>query len=283
MKPGEHGGDGPPAGGEPAWARLEWERRRGYRAQGPETREAARLLATGRVRCTDPEGIPGIDGAWYSPARFRVYSSSSYDPAVVVTTMTGFAEVVDDFASEAARDGWLAGRAPSGPGPLASTLDGPPCRTAREEALLAWLLRHGTHPGHAPGQLRPEAFTTWSRQEAYLAWRGSGPGKSMAQVEAVLERRLASAPDWAAPDIGAPGERTVPGYLRRLAATPVTEGQASAALRDLARADAQAVQAARHAAAPAPRPGAAPAAGTGSLLTPPPPPGPDGPGPCHRM
>jgi hypothetical protein len=266
------------AGAELEAVRAEWEERYVARPQTWALRDALDLLASGRARRTDPDGVAGLDGAWYQKADFRLYSSAFRDPAVVVTTISGAVEVVTAFASEKARDGWLADRACGGTGPLVSALDGPPSRAAREEIALAGLLRNGRPAAEPPGRLRPETFTTYSRSEIYLAWRDAAPGSTVAEVAARLERRLLRAPDWGAVDVGERGQRTAPGYLQRIAATPVTEEQAGAALDALLSEDATLVASARPPAAstairPAPR--------AVSLISPPRP-GPE-PGPAPRM
>jgi hypothetical protein len=201
----------------------------------------------------------------------------------VVTTRAAAVEIVTGFASQAARDAWLADRAHGNSGPLASVTGGPPSRAAREELALAWLLHCGKPDGPLPDWLRAQLFTTYSRSEIFLAWNDASPGATLADVAAALDRRLLRAPDWGAADIGMPGERTVPAYLRRIAATPVTEDQASTAFHDLVLEDTALAPPERprpRGLGPRPGPDAAPAP---APLIPPPGSAPGGPGQVPRI
>jgi hypothetical protein len=223
---------------------MEWIARCESRPLTRAQRDALDLAGNGQARrdepgtLTGPDGTRGIDGAWYKAARFRLRPGFHYDPAVIVTTMAGTAEVVTGFRSEGDRASWLADRTHDNPGPLTSALTGVRSRAGQEELVLAWLLSRPRLDAPAPDGLGPRLFTTHSRAEIFRAWEQAWPGASGDEVAAVLDVRLLVAPDWAAADVGAPGQRTAPAYLRRLAATPVTEARAAAALRNLASEDA---------------------------------------------
>jgi hypothetical protein len=260
--------------------RSDWERRYEARPRTRAQREADGMLASCRVRRADAAGLGGIDGALYTRAGFRLYSSTVVEPVVVVTTLAGTTEVVTGFRGQRERDAWLADRSPGRDGALVSALDGPSCRAAREELVLARLLRH-QRPGVVLDWPRPETFTTYSRSEIFQAWHDAPPGATAPQVAGQLDRRLLRAPSWGDCDVGAPGARTAPAYLHRLAATPVTEARAAAALHDLAVEDATPAGTVTHTGAV---PGPAPRATHLRLVQPPPAPGthPD-PGPAPRF
>jgi hypothetical protein len=273
---GEPAGQRQPSGRELGDARREWEQRYRDRPETTAEREAVTLLSTRRVRPDDHARARGMDGAWYAASAFRLYSSTFDDPAVTVITRAQAVEIVTGFASPAARDEWLADRMPGRAGPLASALDGPPSRAAREELVLAWLLRAAAPAAPLPDWLPSRTFTTYSRSEILLALRETGLGAPPAEFAAALDRRLRLAPDWAAADIGPRGARTVPAYLHRIAATPVSEERSADALRQLAIEDATLAPPAR------PRTvitGLRPAPGRAQSPQPPRLPGPDGPYP----
>jgi hypothetical protein len=108
-----------------------------------------------------------------------------------------------------------------------------------EEQVLAWLLRNEGGSGEG---WRPQAFTTYSRSEIFLAWRAvSQSGRCSSGdtrlVEAELGTRLLRAPGWAVAEIGWPRGQNTIAYLRRLVVTPVTTTMAQLAARQLVSQD----------------------------------------------
>ena len=227
----------------------------------------------------------GIDGALYAPADFFPGPGASAAPAVLITAPVPAAgEVVTGFGSREDRSCWLTDRSLSQPGlPLYGCLAGPECRTAREERVLAWLLRR-PHGAPDPWPDLPAAlFTTAVRPQILLAWRDLAARTARRDdtlADAALRSRLRRVPGWAEISDG-PDGRGSSLYLFRLASTPVTRESAESAAAWLAARDktAIAVQAflpgtADQAAAPEPDPAAdAPP----TLLEAPPGPGPGGP------
>jgi hypothetical protein len=210
----------------------EWRNRYANRPRSEaESRVLAQLSARRVVTAAAEEGMPGIDGAWYGRADLLTDTGSR--PVVIMTTRAGLADIVDGFASEQARQAWLDDRAPGRTGPLASCGTGPPCRAVHEEQVLAWLLQNRGGSGEG---WKPQAFTTYSRSEIFLAWLTAarvGPGADSAHVQAELERRLLRAPRWAAGDVGWPFGQDAVAYLHRLTVTPVATMMAQSAARQL--------------------------------------------------
>ena len=214
-------------------------------ARRPPTAEERRAEAQIRAREVVESGQAehGVDGAWYT----RAYYPRSGTPAVVVTT-SALTEIVATFANKAEAQAWLDSRTPQAAGPLRTTATGPVTRTAREEELLAFLIRE---PGAGVGASALAGSATWTthlRAELFAAWRwltaeGGAPGYGV--IAEAFGRRLLRAPGTAAEDIGWPGATRAMVYLQRLATTPVTEAQARASAEAIAQADA--------AAAPSPR------------------------------
>jgi hypothetical protein len=223
-------------GAELRAARREWQDRYARRPRTEAEIRALTWMSSGSVRTEDNEGMRGADGAWYHAA--ALMTDSGTIPAVVMTTRAGFAEVVEGFAAGAAMRAWLQDRAPGTTGPLESCATGPACRAIWEEQVLSWLLQNGGGSGKA---WRPQAFTTDSRSEIFLAWRAvsqSTPnGGDSRLIEAELGTRLLRAPGWAVAEIGWPRGHNTLAYLRRLAVTPVTTTMAQVAARQLVNQD----------------------------------------------
>jgi len=239
-----------------------WAGRFAARRVTASERDGLRLIEENAVRpVTGPDGVQGgglgADGARYTPATATVPEGAGI-PAVIVTTHAGTAEVVTGFSRNFGRDDWLADRLAPAPGssglpssasPLRSSTDGPACRTAWEEAALAWLLnddRPGS--GRAP-KLGERCFTTCTRAEIYLAWRDASDRESghptAASVREELALRMLRAPGWAAPFTGWPFGHRALAYFDRIAATPVGRFQGGVACRALVCEDAEALQAVR--------------------------------------
>jgi hypothetical protein len=211
-----------------------WHARYATRPPTEAERQAEAKLRTGEVTESGQAG-QGIDGAHYT----RAYYPRSGKPAIVITTSALTEEVVN-FANREDALAWLVSRSPEAAGPLRTPPGGPATRTAREEELLAYLIRE-------PGAVRELAaltgaatWTTHLRAEVFAAVRwltadGGDPGFGV--IAAAYQRRLLRAPGTAASDIGWPGATRAMSYLHRLAATPATEVQAAAAARELAAAD----------------------------------------------
>lgn len=198
----------------------------------------------GRTRPDQPPyRVTGIDGT-RSLAVTLVRRDGGRDGAVLSLTDAGFLETVSGFPGPYDRQAWLDGREygrvpgadglPRTPVPLAApgSLAGP------EERVLAWLLRE---PGAARGAatlLQARSFSAYSRAETFLAWRSvaeRNPVPPLAEVRYELARRLLRAPDWAAGSVGWPFGHIGLAYFDRLAVTPVTPGQATAALDTVTR------------------------------------------------
>jgi hypothetical protein len=261
-------------GAELRAAHREWRDRYANRPRTEAEVRAMTWMSGGRIRTAGNEGVTGADGAWYHVADLMTESGTV--PAVVMTTRSGFVEVVDGFAADSAMRAWLRDRARGRTGPLASCATGPACRAMWEEQVLAWLLQNGGGSGEG---WRPQAFTTYSRSEIFLAWRavsqGTFSGADIRLVEGELDRRLLRAPGWAIAEIGWPRGQNTIAFLGRLAVTAVTTTTAQLAARQLVSQD-RAVRrpgSKMSADRPSPAPGgeAAQVAATQFLLEPPPP------------
>ena len=258
--------------GELRAAAPAWYQRYAARPQtGPEQIAAAKIR-NGEVVESKATG-QGIDGAHYAMA----YYPRSGKPAIVITTSAMTEEIIN-FANTQDAAAWLAARSTEITGPLPTSATGPASRTAREEELLAFLVRDAGRGTRLAGTAGPATFTTHLRAELFAAVRwttavGGTPGYSV--IADAYGRRLLRAPADIAQDIGWPDATRAMAYLNRLAATPVTESQAAAAAGMLAAVDTAASQArqlmtapspaARHASAVTPTPGER------RLLQPPPP------------
>jgi hypothetical protein len=216
-------------------------------AERPRTKDdviVATLLGTGTVQCSPDEGMPGVDGAWYQEADFfepkGAAAEAKAEPVVVVTTTVPTIEIVGPFGSAAERYAWLSDRSLSRPGTaLTSSAAGPDCRLAHEERALEWLLHLGLGERDPWPGLRADMFSTDSRSEIFLAWRGL-ESRTVRRydwlVEAELMSRLLRAPAWATESIGAQGSLAST-YLYRLAHTPVSRTDAEISVRFLFDAD----------------------------------------------
>lgn len=260
-----------------------WHRRYATRPQTQPERIAAGQIRNGDVVESGHAG-PGIDGAHYS----RAYYPRSGKPAVVITTSAMTEEIVN-FANTRDAAAWLAARSAGITGPLPTSVTGPASRTAREEELLAFLVRDPGQSARLAGMAGPATFTTHLRAELFAALRwvsagGGTPGYSV--IAGAYGRRLLRAPADAAGDIGWPDATRAMAYLNRLVVTPVTESQATAAAGLLASVDGAASQPSRQMSAAAPAaqraPAVTPAPGERRLLQQPPAllPGRGSPAPC---
>ena len=178
----------------------------------------------------------GVDGATYTHADYAG-PPGTVGPAVIVRNSAGQTETVA-FGDRAAARAWLAGRARDGTGPLPTTADGPACRTAWEEAVLARLLAD-PHDDQLRALAAERAWTSHLRAELHLAMR---PGyiikhPDQNQVRSSFAYRMLRAPGWALALTGWPDAHHAMRYLDRLAATPVTKAQALTAAQALAAAD----------------------------------------------
>ena len=250
-----------------------WHSRYATRPQTQPERAAEERIRSGDVVESGHAG-QGIDGAHYA----RAYYPRSGKPAVVITTSAMTEEIVN-FANTADAAAWLASRSAGVTGALRTSVTGPASRTAREEELLAFLVREPGQSTRLAGMAGPATFTTHLRAELFTALRwvtaaGGTPGYSV--IAEAYGRRLLRAPAAVAADIGWPDATRAMAYLHRLATTPVSGAQAEAAATLLATADATAASQARQqltAAAPAARhaPAVTPAPGERRSLQPPPP------------
>jgi hypothetical protein len=237
--------------GELQAAAPAWHARYTARPQTQHERAAAEQIRSGHVVESGHAG-QGIDGAHYA----RAYYPRSGKPAVVITTSAMTEEIVN-FANTADAAAWLASRSAGVVGPLRTSATGPASRTAREEELLAFLVREPGSGTRLAGMTGSSTFTTHLRAELFTALRwttaaGGIPGYSV--IAEAYGRRLLRAPADAATDIGWPDAARAMAYLHRLAATPVTGAQAESAATLLATVDAAASQARQPVpAAPAPR------------------------------
>jgi hypothetical protein len=220
--------------GELRAAAPAWAGRYDRRPPTAEERHAEARLRAGEV-VESGHAAHGVDGAWYT----RAYYPRSGTPAVVVTT-SALTEAVVNFANKPDAQAWLVSRAPEAAGPLRTTETGPITRTAREEELLAFLIREPGAGADAAALAGNATFTTHLRAELFAAWRwltaqGGAPGYGV--IANAFGRRLLRAPGTMAEDIGWPGATRAMAYLQRLAATPVTEAQARVSAEALAEAD----------------------------------------------
>jgi hypothetical protein len=260
-----------------------WHGRYAARPQTQPERAAENQIRHGDVVESGHAG-QGTDGAHYA----RAYYPRSGKPAVVITTSAMTEEIVN-FANTADAAGWLASRSAGVTGPLRTSATGPASRTAREEELLAFLVREPGSAARLAGMAGPATFTTHLRAELFTALRwvtaaGGTPGYSV--IAEAYGRRLLRAPAAAADDIGWPDATRAMAYLHRLATTPVTGAQAEAAATVLATVDAAARQARQQVTAvPAARraPAVTPAPGERPLLQLPPAPVPGRGSPAPRL
>jgi len=242
------GVDGELRAAAPAWL----GRYAGRPLTQPE-RAAAEQISNGDLVESGHAGL-GIDGASYACA----YYPRSRRPAVVITTSAMTEEIVN-FPSVSDARAWLAARVDGGTAPLPTSATGPASRTAREEELLAFLVREPASAARLTAAAGPGTFTTHLRAELHAALRwvtaeGGAPGYPV--IAEAYGRRLLRAPAAVAADIGWPDATRAMTYLHRLAATPVTRDQAETAAALLAQADATARPGAR---VPVPAPAPVPA------------------------
>ena len=261
-----------------------WLGRYAARPQTQPERAADEQIRSGSVAESGYAG-QGIDGAHYA----RAYYPRSGKPAVVITTSAMTEEIVN-FANTADAAAWLASRSAGITGPLTVSASGPSSRTAREEELLAFLIRDPGSAARLAAMAGPATFTTHLRAELFtaLSWvtrAGGTPGYPV--IAEAYGRRLLRAPSDAATDIGWPDATRAMTYLHRLASTPVTESQATAAAGLLAAVDTAASQARQQTtpAVPVTRhaPAVTPAPGQRQLLQPPPPLAPGRGSPAPRL
>jgi hypothetical protein len=220
--------------GELRYAVPAWHARYATRPETQPERQAAAQLRAGDVK-ESGQASRGLDGAWYT----RAWYPRSGKPAVVVTSSAMSEEIVN-FANTGDAQSWLESRSPAMTGPLRTTATGPTSRTAREEEVLALILRDPQAGMGVAALAGPATWTTHLRAELFAAWRwataeGGKPGYGV--IAATYTRRLLRAPTDAAADIGWPGATRATAYLQRLVATPVTQAQASASAMALAEAD----------------------------------------------
>lgn len=219
---------GPPAEADLAQTRQAWSARyEVLRVTAAEQRDFA-LLASGSVVRRPGDGeVRGIDGALYSPARYLLGTFGAYRPVAIVTTPAWTVEIVQAFRSSDERDAWLANRTRVTPERLSGGQLSEVSRTAREERVLGWLLRHGAGGVAEVSGLRTEMFRTYSRSEIFLAWRAAaaesaaagtaGPDRGL--ITRKLAEQLRLVPAWAGSYVGWPVGQLAIAYLRRLMAT----------------------------------------------------------------
>lgn len=168
----------------------------------------------------------GADGSTYTPAACEGL------PAVVVRAGGVPAEIVA-FTTVSEARGWLASRSVGGSGPMATTADGPPCRAAREDEVIARLLQH-PEDLHLRGLANQDTWTSHLRARLYRATRPAGGDiRRLDGIRVTMEHWLLRSPGWALPMIGWPNAHRAMGYFDRLLATPVTREQAIAAAQAL--------------------------------------------------
>jgi hypothetical protein len=163
----------------------------------------------------------------YAPARYLLGAFGAYRPVAIVITPASTVEIVQAFKSSDERDAWLADRTRVTPEGLSGGHLSGVSRTAREERVLAWLLRHGASRIPEASGLRPEMFRTYSRSEIFLAWRAdaadsaavgaAGPDREL--ITAKLAERLRRVPAWAGSYVGWAAGQLAMAYLHRLMAT----------------------------------------------------------------
>jgi hypothetical protein len=227
-------------------ADREWRARYAGLPQTAMGRGALRLLAGGRL-WPDSAEVAGLDGATYSAAT-TLGPAGHPIPVVVATTPAGSLEVIG-FGDSDDRAAWLEDRRlPDGEPGLdpasALSLDGPACRTAREDLVLAGMIRNCLPDKLAIG-LHARSFSTYTRSEIWLAASSltrAGAGHDSKSVRHELARRMLRAPGWAAPMTGWPFGQNAVAYLDRLTATPVSPAQATDAARQIAVEDAEAAR-----------------------------------------
>jgi len=175
----------------------------------------------------------GADGATYTPAICDGLPGGMR-PAVVVRASTAQAETVVFPSVSQARE-WLASRRVGGTGPLATTADGPPCRAACEDEVIAHLLQH-PEDTHVCDLVNENTWTSHLRARMFRATRPvGGDVRRLADMRMTMEHWLLRSPGWALPMIGWPNAHRAMGYFGRLLATPVTRTQAIAAAHVLER------------------------------------------------
>jgi hypothetical protein len=179
----------------------------------------------------------GIDGATYHPGR-----STGLSPVVAVRTRA-MSEVIRGWTTRDEMLAWIAGRTGTAPGSLRTPPAAAASRTIREEHVLARLLSEPAELPDLAGHLTPDMFASDVRYDLYaaiLAAAGQG-GDWITSVATELDRRIAWLPGSALPAYGGPGAPWARTCLQRLAATPVTHGQALDAQHALRRDDLRAV------------------------------------------
>lgn len=175
----------------------------------------------------------GADGAVYTPATCEGLPGGSRPAVVVRTSATRAEAVVFDTVSQAR--GWLANRSVNGSGPMATTADGPPCRAAREDEVIARLLQHPEET-HLHDLVSQDTWTSHLRERMSRTTRPHGGYvRRLADMRVTMEHWLLRSPGWALPMIGWPDGHRAMGYFDRLLATPVTSAQAVAAAQALGR------------------------------------------------
>lgn len=238
------------ADGELAAARPRWANRYLGRPDTLSERRTTGWLTTGSLT-ERGKSVVGVDGGVYRQAFFRKGSR----PAVVVTNSALTQDAVVFLGIPEARRWWESRRLQSGS--LMTTADlGVPARPAQEEEVLAWLVQQPSNIRAVTADLGPSAMTSHLRAELFeaLAWTTKYGGSPEPQTIAeAFGRRLLRAPGWV--DVGWPGASIAANYLQRMLATPVSGGQAKAAVKAIAASDAEAVQ--FRDANPEPPPGAA--------------------------
>lgn len=140
---------------------------------------------------------------------------------ITIQTAGGGTETVAFADSDAAAE-WLANRTLTGTGPLRTTADGADCRTAREDEILARLLRAPDDAG-LRAWTDSDMFTSHLRAELHRVLTSC---QTPDQVRPKFADAMLRAPGWALRDIGFPDGHRALGYLDRLQATPVSEAQA---------------------------------------------------------
>lgn len=203
----------------------EWAERHSEWAQAAEPG-----LPPGLVR---ERGRPrlGADGSTYTPALCEGLPGGPR-PAVVVRASSARPESVV-FATVHEARSWLASRSVGGLGPMVTTADGPPCRAAREDEVIARLLQH-PEDTRLRGLVDQGTWTSHLRAQMFRASRPVGGDiRRLTGIRVTMEHWLLRAPGWALPMIGWPNAHRAMGYFDRLLATPVTRAQAVAAAHAL--------------------------------------------------
>jgi hypothetical protein len=125
----------------------------------------------------------GIDGAHYR----RAYYPRTRRPAIVIAT-SALGEEIVNFPSLPASGAWLAARLDAGTAPLPTSVTGPASRTAREEELLAFLIREPARAVRLTEAAGPATFTTHLRAIARTS-HGLVPGRRGASRRSGKGRR----------------------------------------------------------------------------------------------